>query len=80
MGVLSKTEFCGDKGDRTIFIIVNADAVSIKKHSGMKGEDEFIMMPGTKIKVDAIFPAGGSLTHMQCTYVKNMLNLKDPPI
>jgi len=74
--VLKYSNFCGDSGNRTIFTIQNAQGVSIKVHSAIPNEDEFVLMPGSKLYVKAVLPLGNGLTMMQCTYQKNMLRLK----
>ena len=43
--------FLGTKGKRTLFEVVTHRAVSIRKYSAFNGEDEYVLAPGTQLKV-----------------------------
>ncbi len=43
--------FIGGSGKRTLFEVIPALAVSIRKYSAFTGEDEYLLLPGTQLKV-----------------------------
>ncbi|MEU0008672.1 ADP-ribosyltransferase domain-containing protein [Streptomyces sp. NPDC006314] len=43
--------FLGSRGKRTLFEVVPARAVGIRDYSAFTGEEEFILLPGTQLKV-----------------------------
>lgn len=77
MSVLENPMFLGKHGDRTIFNIENAISVNIAKYSALEEvEDEYLMLPGTKMKIKDILDAGNGLKIMQCEYEENMCKLE----
>lgn len=46
--------FLGLRGRRTLFEVTPARAVSISKFSAFTGEDEYILAPGTRLKVTSV--------------------------
>ena len=45
------TGFMGGRGRRTLFEVTPARAVGIKRFSAFTGEEEFVLAPGTQLKV-----------------------------
>jgi hypothetical protein len=43
--------FLGSKGKRMLFEVTPVQAVSIRRYSAFTGEDEYILPPGTQLKV-----------------------------
>lgn len=58
--VLSNPMFCGDRGKRTIFQIqlTQGQAREITRYSLVEAEDEVLLPPGCKFKVESILPQG----------------------
>jgi len=54
--------FIGTSGIRTLFRIVPKSSISIKSFSAFKGEDEFILPPGTQLYVDSLSTDSSGLT------------------
>ena len=54
--------FLGTKGRRTLFEVVAHRAVSIKKYSAFTGEDEYVLAPGTQLRVTQVKAEGDGLT------------------
>ena len=46
--------FLGSSGKRTLFEVSTSTAVSIKQFSAFTGEDEYILAPGTQLRVDRV--------------------------
>lgn len=46
--------FLGSQGPRTLFSVHSNTAVPIQQFSAFKGEEEFILAPGTRLSVDAV--------------------------
>eukprot|EP00808_Paulinella_micropora_P027859 g78125.t1 len=51
--------FMGSSGDRTMFRILSKSAVSIMPMSAFKGEEEYILAPGTQLVVDSVTSQAG---------------------
>jgi hypothetical protein len=45
------TGFLGTTGKRTLFEVKPALAVNIKGYSAFTGEEEYLLLPGTRLKV-----------------------------
>eukprot|EP01043_Picozoa_sp_COSAG02_P043247 COSAG02_NODE_3752_length_6284_cov_8.897171_4_plen_1014_part_00 len=60
MEVLSNPMFCGDAGKRTIFQIqlTQGQAREITRYSLVQAEDEVLLPPGCKFKVESTLPQG----------------------
>jgi hypothetical protein len=67
MGVLENPMFCGQHGNRTIFTIVltQGQARDITRYSMIEAEDEVLLPPGCKFKVESVMNAGNGLTLIQ---------------
>eukprot|EP00930_Biecheleria_cincta_P075792 TRINITY_DN62995_c0_g1_i1.p1 TRINITY_DN62995_c0_g1~~TRINITY_DN62995_c0_g1_i1.p1 ORF type:complete len:320 (+),score=56.53 TRINITY_DN62995_c0_g1_i1:219-1178(+) len=66
--VLEKTQFCGSDGPRTIFVVklTQGQARDITRYSLFgDDEDEILMPPGCRFKVESKMNAGHSLTIVQ---------------
>jgi len=46
--------FLGSSGPRTLFSVKATTAVPIQELSAFKGEEEFILAPGTRLRVETI--------------------------
>lgn len=57
--------FLGTKGRRTLFEVVVHRAVSIKKYSAFTGEDEYVLAPGTQLRVTEVKAEGDGLTRVR---------------
>jgi hypothetical protein len=57
--------FLGGKGRRTLFEVVVRRAVSIKKYSAFTGEDEYVLAPGTQLRVADVRAEGDGLTRVR---------------
>jgi hypothetical protein len=53
--------FLGSRGRRTLFEIAPATAVGIRNFSAFTGEEEFVLAPGTRLKVVDVTGARGGL-------------------
>jgi hypothetical protein len=45
------SSFIGSKGRRTLFEVIPAEAVSIRRYSAFTGEDEYVLAPGAQLRV-----------------------------
>jgi uracil DNA glycosylase len=53
--------FIGSKGRRTLFEVIPTQAVSIRRYSAFTGEDEYVLAPGTQLKVAEVKNEPGGL-------------------
>ena len=60
MKVLSNPMFCGDSGKRTIFQIAltQGQARDITRYSLIASEDEVLLPPGCRFRVESVLPQG----------------------
>eukprot|EP01046_Picozoa_sp_COSAG06_P001656 COSAG06_NODE_56_length_27627_cov_106.527136_9_plen_268_part_00 len=67
MEVLEHDQFCGKEGARTIFSIAltQGQARDITRYSMIEAEDEVLLPPGCKFKVESLMDAGNGLTIIQ---------------
>ena len=58
--VLSNPMFCGDTGKRTIFTIklTQGQAREITRYSLVASEDEVLLPPGCRFRVESVLPQG----------------------
>ncbi|MFI9204086.1 ADP-ribosyltransferase domain-containing protein [Streptomyces sp. NPDC053048] len=59
--------FLGSRGKRTLFEVVPARAVGISSFSAFSGEEEFILAPGTQLKVTDVRTERGGLCTVRLT-------------
>lgn len=59
--------FLGGRGKRTLFEVRPARAVGIRRFSAFTGEEEFIMLPGTQLKVTEVTTERGGLCTVRLT-------------
>ncbi|MFD9407441.1 ADP-ribosyltransferase domain-containing protein [Streptomyces sp. NPDC059989] len=59
--------FLGSRGKRTLFEVVPLRAVGIRRFSAFTGEDEFILSPGTQLKVTDVKAERGGLCTVRLT-------------
>lgn len=59
--------FLGSRGKRTLFGVVPARAVGIRDFSAFTGEEEFILAPGTQLKVTEVKAGRGGLCTVKLT-------------
>ncbi|MFJ8858198.1 ADP-ribosyltransferase domain-containing protein [Streptomyces sp. NPDC102451] len=59
--------FLGSRGKRTLFEVTPARAVGIRRFSAFTGEEEFILSPGTQLKVTAVKAERGGLCTVKLT-------------
>ncbi|MEU7133436.1 ADP-ribosyltransferase domain-containing protein [Streptomyces sp. NPDC046261] len=59
--------FLGGRGKRTLFEVVPARAVGISSFSAFTGEEEFILSPGTQLKVTDVKAERGGLCTVKLT-------------
>ncbi|TDC76173.1 uracil-DNA glycosylase [Streptomyces hainanensis] len=59
--------FLGSRGKRTLFEVVPARAVGIRAFSAFTGEEEFILLPGTQLKVTDVKVGRGGLSTVRLT-------------
>ncbi|MBO0656327.1 uracil-DNA glycosylase [Streptomyces triculaminicus] len=59
--------FLGSRGRRTLFEVVPARAVGISSFSAFAGEEEFILSPGTQLKVTDVKTERGGLCTVKLT-------------
>lgn len=57
--------FLGGSGPRTLFEVMVHRAVSIRKYSAFHGEDEYVLAPGTQLRVADVLKEGGGLTRVR---------------
>ena len=78
IAVLSNPMFCGDSGKRTIFQITltQGQAREITRYSLIAAEDEVLLPPGCRFKVDSVLPQG-DLTIIQMTELRSKAWIMD---
>ncbi|GII93424.1 ADP-ribosyltransferase domain-containing protein [Sinosporangium siamense] len=59
--------FLGSRGKRTLFEVIPMRAVGIRRFSAFTGEEEFILAPGTQLKVTDVKNERGGLCTVQLT-------------
>lgn len=59
--------FLGSRGKRTLFEVTPARAVGIRKFSAFTGEEEYILAPGTQLKVTDVVTERGGLCTVKLT-------------
>ncbi|MYT20422.1 uracil-DNA glycosylase, partial [Streptomyces sp. SID7760] len=59
--------FLGSRGKRTLFEVTPARAVGIKRFSAFTGEEEYILAPGTQLKVTDVKSERGGLCTVRLT-------------
>ncbi|MFE4215292.1 ADP-ribosyltransferase domain-containing protein [Streptomyces sp. NPDC056844] len=59
--------FLGSRGKRTLFEVTPARAVGIRRYSAFTGEEEFILSPGTQLKVTGVTAERGGLCTVRLT-------------
>jgi hypothetical protein len=61
LSTMSNPMFCGISGDRTIFNIQVQHAKNIAPFSAFPSEEEIVMLPGTRLKVQSLVNMGAGL-------------------
>ncbi|MFE1415073.1 ADP-ribosyltransferase domain-containing protein [Streptomyces sp. NPDC058746] len=61
--------FLGSRGKRTLFEVTPAQAVGIRNFSAFTGEEEYILAPGTQLKVTDVKSERGGLCTVRLTEV-----------
>ena len=64
-GFLESGEILGQSGARTVFQIQARSLVNISDFSNFSEEEEFILLPGTRLKVIGVMDAGNGLVIIQ---------------
>ncbi|MFF7295814.1 ADP-ribosyltransferase domain-containing protein [Streptomyces sp. NPDC008265] len=59
--------FLGSRGKRTLFEVTPVRAVGIRAFSAFTGEEEYILPPGTQLKVTGVTTARGGLSTVRLT-------------
>ncbi|MFF3314747.1 ADP-ribosyltransferase domain-containing protein [Streptomyces sp. NPDC003035] len=59
--------FLGSRGRRTLFEVTPARAVGIRRYSAFTGEEEYILAPGTRLKVTEVKAERGGLCTVRLT-------------
>ncbi|MFJ6574668.1 ADP-ribosyltransferase domain-containing protein [Streptomyces sp. NPDC091368] len=59
--------FLGSRGRRTLFEVTPARAVGIRRYSAFTGEEEYILTPGTQLKVTEVTTERGGLSTVRLT-------------
>ncbi|MFE7603438.1 ADP-ribosyltransferase domain-containing protein [Streptomyces sp. NPDC057494] len=59
--------FLGSRGRRTLFEVTPARAVGIRRFSAFTGEEEYILTPGTQLKVTEVTTERGGLSTVRLT-------------
>lgn len=59
--------FLGSRGKRTLFEVLPARAVGIRRFSAFTDEEEFILLPGTQLKVTSVKAERGGLCTVHLT-------------
>ncbi|WP_267501545.1 ADP-ribosyltransferase domain-containing protein [Streptomyces flavotricini] len=59
--------FLGSRGKRTLFEVTPAKAVGIRRFSAFTGEEEYILAPGTRLKVTDVKSERGGLCTVRLT-------------
>ncbi|MGW3658776.1 ADP-ribosyltransferase domain-containing protein [Streptomyces sp. NPDC005151] len=62
--------FLGGRGRRTLFEVTPARAVGIRRFSAFTGEEEYILAPGTQLKVTEVKAERGGLCTVRLTELK----------
>ncbi|MFJ4776534.1 macro domain-containing protein [Streptomyces sp. NPDC088762] len=62
--------FLGSRGKRTLFEVTPAQAVGIRSFSAFTGEEEYILTPGTQLKVTDVKSERGGLCTVRLTEVE----------
>ncbi|WP_424210614.1 ADP-ribosyltransferase domain-containing protein [Streptomyces sp. BI20] len=62
--------FLGGRGRRTLFEVTPARAVGIRRFSAFTGEEEYILAPGTRLRVTGVTNARGGLCTVRLTEVE----------
>jgi hypothetical protein len=63
--------FMGRSGKRTLFEVVPARAVGIRRFSAFTGEEEFLLAPGTQLKVTDVTTERGGLCTVKLTELQD---------
>ncbi|MFI5642171.1 ADP-ribosyltransferase domain-containing protein [Streptomyces goshikiensis] len=63
--------FLGSRGKRTLFEVTPAKAVGIKRFSAFTGEEEYILTPGTQLKVTDVKSERSGLCTVRLTEVED---------
>ncbi|MEV7725399.1 ADP-ribosyltransferase domain-containing protein [Streptomyces sp. NPDC087917] len=61
--------FLGSRGKRTLFEVTPAQAVGIRNFSAFTGEEEYVLAPGTQLKVTDVRSERGGLSTVSLTEV-----------
>jgi hypothetical protein len=56
--------FLGSSGPRTLFTVKHLSAVPIKQYSAFRGEEEWLLAPGTRLRVEKVEQKGGGLSQI----------------
>lgn len=56
--------FLGSAGDRTLFHVRQQSAVPIKEYSAFRGEEEWLLAPGTRLTVESVKKQKGGMTEV----------------
>ncbi|MCX4694676.1 ADP-ribosyltransferase domain-containing protein [Streptomyces sp. NBC_01408] len=67
--------FLGSRGKRTLFEVVPARAVGIRSFSAFTGEEEFILAPGTQLKVTGVTAGRGGLCTVKLTELEGQTSV-----
>lgn len=62
--------FLGGKGRRMLFEVIQTRAVSIKPFSAFQAEDEYVLAPGTRLRVDGVTTSNDGLSHVRLVEVE----------
>lgn len=54
----------GGSGERTLFTVRHLSAVPIKEYSAFRGEEEWLLAPGTRLRVDKVEQKNGGLSEI----------------
>jgi len=57
--------FLGSSGARTLFTVRNSSAVPIKEYSAFRGEEEWLLAPGTRLRVESVEKKNGGLIEVK---------------
>jgi len=57
--------FLGSSGNRTLFCVQHSSAIPIKAYSAFRGEEEWLLAPGTRLTVESVAKKGGGLTEVK---------------
>jgi hypothetical protein len=56
--------FLGSSGARTLFTVRHLTAAPIKEFSAFRGEEEWLLAPGTRLRVESVQQKGGGLSEI----------------